>query len=157
MRKYHISIAVFFLLIFAFSLQAKEKKTNWDQLIAKTNWQLYSKNLVKAIKSDNLGLKVSAMQQIIKYKKYVKVDEIVLDLVRLYRRYNDDRVRQLALVTLYSLQNDWAWSIIKRDYEYEGNPQIKRMLSVMLNENMQNIDEKKESDRIIASIYDMDR
>ena len=105
---------------------------DWKKLLSKTDWNVYSKNLVTALKSDNLGLQVSAMQQVIKYKDYINVDRAALDLVRIYRRHKDDRMRQLALVTLYSAKNDWAMGIIKRDFNFECCPKVKRLMAAML-------------------------
>jgi len=127
-----------------------EDQDAWNKLLAKTNWELFSKNLVNALNSDNLGLKVSAMQKVIKYKEKVDVEDAALEIVRLYRRHKDERVRQLALVTLHSMQNDWALGIVKRDYNFENNSKIKRLMAAII------VDRKKtktsmESSQIISA------
>lgn len=127
---------------------------DWEKLVAKTDWKAYSKNLVAALKSDNLGLQVSAMQQVIKYKDYLDVDRAVLDLVRVYRRHKDDRMRQLALVTLYSMKNDWAMGIVKRDFNFECCPKVKKLMAVILYERSKKDLATEESEKIIASIHE---
>jgi len=88
---------------------------NWNYLVLTADWQKFSNNLEKAIDSKNTGLQTSAMQMVIKYGDKVDVDNSVIKLVRFYRISKDERVRQLALVSLYSMQNDWALGIIKRN------------------------------------------
>lgn len=63
-------------------------------------------------------------------------------------------MRQLALVTLYSTQNDWAMGIVKRDYNFECCPQVKRLMAAMLYEKSKKDLVSEESKKIIASIYE---
>ena len=94
------------------------------------------------------------MQQAIKYKDYINVDHAALDLVRIYRRHKDDRMRQLALVTLYSAKNDWAMGIVKRDFNFECCPHVKRLMAAMLFEKSKKNLASEESEKILASIYE---
>jgi len=144
-------ITVVVLLSFCY-VGAQEKAPDWDQLLENTDWNLYSKNLVKAMNSENLGLQVSSMQQIIKYKDNVNVDKAVQTIFRLYRRDKDVRVRQMALKTIYELQNDWALGMLARDVNYEKTPKIKRMLVAILSERSKQISERKTGDEIIEMV-----
>ena len=146
-----ILITVVVLLSFCYA-GAQETAPDWDQLIENTDWNLYSKNLVKAMNSHNLGLQVSAMQQIIKYKDNVNVDQAVQTIFRLYRRDKDVRVRQMALKTIYELQNDYALGILERDVNYEKSSKIKRMLVAILNEQSKKISERKTGDEIMEMV-----
>ena len=110
-----LTVFVFVISLFSFSgLYAKETP----------DWESFSKNLVKALKSSNEGLQVSAMQLVIKYGEKVDVDDAVLDLVKLYRNHKDVRVRQIALVTINVIGNDWAIGIVKRDFAFENSQRI---------------------------------
>jgi len=135
---------------------AQEKAPDWDQLLENTDWNLYSKNLIKALRSDNLGLQASSMQSIIKYSNHVKVDVVVMDLIKMYRRHKNDRVRQLALVTINALQNDYAFGIIKRDYEFECCPMIKKTIAAIIQKEYKQTDLVMISDGIVASLISSD-
>lgn len=100
----------------------------------KDNWDAFSKNLVAALQTPNTGLQVSAMQQVIKHADKVNVDAAALDLIKLYRRHKDDSVRQMALVTINSVNNEWALEIVKRDFEFEKSKTIKRMMAAIIKE-----------------------
>ena len=115
-----IAVFVFALtLISAVDSQAADNKT-------------FSKNLVKALKSDNQGLQVSALQLVVKYGKKVDVEDATLGVVRIYRRSNNEQFRQLALAAIHASQNDWAISVVARDYQFETNPKIKKMMAAVL-------------------------
>lgn len=103
-------------------------------VIEKTDWKAFSKNLVKALKSENPGLQTSAMQFVIKHGTQVNVDRAILDIVRLYRINKDEKVRQLALVTIHATQNQFALDIVKRDLLLENNPKIKKTMLAILND-----------------------
>ncbi len=107
-------------------------------VIEKTDWKVFSNNLVKAIKSENLGLQTSAMQFVIKYGQQVNVDRAILDIVRLYRNDKDEQVRRMALVTIHATQNQFALDIVKRDLVFENNPKIKRTMLALLNDKPDN-------------------
>jgi hypothetical protein len=87
---------------------------------------------VKAIKSDNEGLKVSALRLVIKHGDKVNVEEATLGIVELYRRSDNEQFRQLALAVINATQNEWALNIVARDYQFETNPTIKNMKDAIL-------------------------
>ena len=122
------ALTIFATFLFAFSLifAATSQATDYDA---------FSKNLVKALKSENQGLQVSAMQQVIKYGKKVDVKDATLDIVRVYRRSNDENFRKLALAAINAMESEWALGIVKRDYQFETNPKIKKMMAAVLNAN----------------------
>ena len=143
-------IAIFIILVqlcFTSTVWSRDQEN-------KPNWDLFSKNLVKALKHKNLGLNISALLQVIHHKDNINVDSAVLDIVRLYRNHKDERVRQLALVTLHAMGNDWAIGIIKRDFRFEKSPQIKRIMLAIIYDKTKKLDAREEGDKIVASIQE---
>jgi len=90
----------------------------------KVNWTAFSRNLVKAIASQNDGLRISALSMIVKYSENLDVDDAVFDIVRIFRNSKDTRIRQLALVTLHKMENNWAMDFLKRNLKFEENETI---------------------------------
>ena len=68
------------------------------------NWEKFSKSLVEMFKSDNEGLKQSAMLQIITYADKLDVQDAAYDIYNIYKWHKDEKMRQLALVTLYHIE-----------------------------------------------------
>ena len=101
---------------------------------AQTDWNAFSKNLVKGLKSDNEGVRLSAMQQVITYSDKVHVDDAVFDIVEVYRSHDDIKVRQLALTTLHKTNNAWAMNFLKRNLEFEKSPVLKAQIYHILND-----------------------
>lgn len=116
------------VFVFAFSLLVADVGFAKE----KVNWKAFGKNLEMALKTPNTGLQVSAMQKVIKYAGKIKVDGAVLELVKLYRNHENVKVRQMALVTINTLNNDWAKSIAKRDYRFEKSEKIKKMMVAIM-------------------------
>jgi hypothetical protein len=96
-----------------------------------TDWEVFSKNLVRALKSDNAGLQQSAMQFVIKYKGQLDVKDAVFEVMRVFRSHQNPKVRQLALVTLTHMNSNWAMEFLRRRIQFEGNEEIKRQLIVI--------------------------
>jgi hypothetical protein len=124
---------IFIMLILVFGLSQFVMAGN-DDRAAKTNWEAFSANLVKALATDNEGLRLSAMQHVITYHQNLKVNAAVFDLVRIYRLHHNQRVRQLAVVTLYHIGDDWAMNFLKRNLRFEENPTIRRQILDGLND-----------------------
>lgn len=118
-------VAVFVFVLTLFSVADTQAADNED----------FSKNLVRALKSDNQGLQVSALQLVIKYGKEVNVKDATLDIVRIYRRSNNEQFRKLALAAINASKNEWAIGVIARDYQFETNPKIKKMMAAVLTAN----------------------
>lgn len=114
---------------------AQEPNVDWETLLEKTDWKSFSKNLVAALKTDNTGLQVSAMQLVIKWKDRINVNDAALDLVKLYRSHKNEYVRQMALVTINTMSNDWAAGIVVRDLNFEESERMKRMMVAIIKKN----------------------
>lgn len=98
------------------------------------DWQKYSKKLVKSLKSDHEGVKLSAMQQVITYADKVSVDAAIYEIVQVYRTHPDLKVRQLALSTIHKTQNAWAMDFLKRNLVYETSPVLKAQIFHILDD-----------------------
>ena len=121
---YFIAFALLLMTITATSAFATERNVNWD---------LVSENLVNALQSDNPGLQQSAMRLVIQYANQVDVDEAVRNMMGLYRHSDDSKVRQLALVTLHKIGDDYAMDFVKRNLKYETDEKIIKLSNAMLN------------------------
>jgi len=92
-------------------------------------WQTFSDNLTKSLKSENPGVKYSAMQLIIEYSDDINVEDGVYDVMREFRNSEDQNVRKLALITLYKMNDDWAIDFLKMHHKYEENNEIKNTIT----------------------------
>jgi len=90
------------------------------------NWEAFSVNIVKAIKSDNPGLQQSAMQRIIRYADKLDVNDAVYDIANIFRFDNNPRVRRLAMVTLSSIDTDKSMEYLSKYLKYEEETSIKK-------------------------------
>ncbi len=121
-----VVLAVFFLL-------SGFQSVNADNV----DWNKFSKNLEKALKSDNPGLRLSAMGMVIKYGEQLDVSNAVFDVVRIFRNSDNQKERQLALVTLYKMKHPWAMDFLKRHIAFEENEALKRQIQVIVYEYYQ--------------------
>jgi hypothetical protein len=120
---YFIAFALFVLIINSTTAIASEKNVNWD---------VFSENLVNALQSDNPGLQQSAMRLIIQYAEHVEVDDAVFSMMRLYRHSDNSKVRQLALVTLHKIGNQYAMDFVKRNLKFETDEKIIKLSNAIL-------------------------
>jgi len=98
------------------------------------NWRLVSKNLVRSLASDNEGLRQSAMAFFVEHADKLDINDSVYDVMRIYRNHPDLRVRKLALVTLYKMQNSWAMEFLKVDLRFQDQQELKNMVAAIVQE-----------------------
>lgn len=103
------------------------------------DWKLVSKNLVKALASDNDGLRQSAMVLIIRHSDKLRVNDAVYDVMHIYRTNKDERVKQLALATLHKMESKWAMGFLRMDLKFQESVKLRRMVLAIL----QDYDAKK--------------
>jgi len=118
MRKFLVTFLIVSLLSsFAFATP------NNDQV----DWDLFSDNLKTSLKSDNIGVKLSAMQLIIEYSDELNVSSrnAIYDVMSEFRGNEDQSIRQLSLITLYKMKNDWAVDFLRMHHKFEENNEIK--------------------------------
>lgn len=125
-----LSLILIVLLVSIPMLAFGGEQTDADQV----NWNAFSKNLVKAVASENEGLQRSAMRLIIHHAENVNVDQGVFDLLRIYRSNKNEKVRQMAVVALHSIQNKWAMNFLKRDLKFEDSPVLQKQILYCVNE-----------------------
>lgn len=123
---YHIirtstAALIIFSLFFIGSLQAKTTSNEVD-------WEIFSKNLVNALQSENTGLQQSAMQLVIRHGDRLQVHDALFDVVRVFRSGKDRGVRLLALTAMSKMNSNWAFYFMKRSIKFEDDPIIKRQL-----------------------------
>ncbi len=98
----------------------------------KVDWDAFSANLNRALKSENMGVKLSAMQLVIKYSDKIDVSNSVFDVMREFRDNEELAIRQLSLVTLYKMNNEWAIDFLKRLHKFEENTKIKNTIKAIV-------------------------
>ncbi len=120
--KIALTLAVFFVL--TFSLQPAQADTNWND---------FSANLEKALKTDNLGLQQSAMRLVIKYGDKVNVNNAMSNVLELYLFNQDKEVRELALLTIYRMDSKKAIQLLDirsgEDFNAVFNEKLDKYLS----------------------------
>ena len=145
----YLKMSGFFLItvILVLSLNqanAQERDVNWDA---------FSKNLVKALATDNEGLQLSAMGMIIRYGENLDVDEAVFDIIRIYRLNKNHRIRILAMISLHKMQNDWAMYYLRRSMQFESDERVQKQCCRILktyDANQKKVEER-ERQELLAS------
>ncbi|MCB0259002.1 MAG: hypothetical protein KDE62_04675 [Calditrichaeota bacterium] len=112
-------------VLFLFLSQAQAQQTDWE---------VFGKNLVKAIQTGNEGLQQSAMQLIIRHADNLDVDAAGLDILHIFRKSKNPKVRQLAMITLFKMQHKYAMFYLKRNLEFEKNDCIRKQCCCILKE-----------------------
>ncbi|MCH8963058.1 MAG: hypothetical protein IH820_17535 [Bacteroidetes bacterium] len=97
-------------------------------------WKAFSTNLVHALKMDNDGVKVAAMQYIIRYGDKLDVGAAVFDVMGIYRNHNDDNVRRMAVVALGRMQSDGAIGFLRLFMEYEKSESVLHTIQAVVSE-----------------------
>ncbi len=100
--------------------------SNADAQTRNVDWDVFGKNLVKAIHEGNPGLQQSAMCMIIRYGDSLDVKDAVYDVMSIFRTHKECNVRLLAMVTLRKLEVDWAMYYLKRNIEFEKDEIIRK-------------------------------
>ena len=96
-------------------------------------WKRFSKNLVHALRMDNDGVRVAAMQYIIRYNDRLDVGEAAVDVMRLYRNHTDDNVRRMAVVALSRMQSDSAIGFLRLSRNYEKSEVVRKTINAVVN------------------------
>jgi hypothetical protein len=99
---------------------------------ASDEWNTFSDNLIQALRSDNDGLKASAMQMIVKYQGKLWVHEAAYDIYVIFREHPNEKMRQLALVTLYKMQNQWFLGSLEDELARETSPAIRHQIVAIM-------------------------
>lgn len=127
MRRFSIYPLFIILMLGMFSLSSVQAQTP-----ANVNWEAYSKSLVKALKSDNEGVKLSAMQQVIRYSDHVNVIAARFDVMDMFLEHDNQKVRLLALATLHKINNKLDMGLLERQFRFEEDALIQRQIAAVL-------------------------
>ena len=95
-------------------------------------WKAFSTNLIHALAMDNDGVRVAAMQYIIRYGDKLDVDAAVFDVMRLYRSHDDDNVRRMAVVALGQMQSRGAIGFLRLSEEYEKSETVRQTIQAVV-------------------------
>lgn len=132
-----VTAAFAFFLTFAFAAPSVSASPDdlalpkaKDQMSA-VDWSAYSSRLVEGIRSSNVGIRQSALRLSIQYAGLVDVTPALLDVMRIYRDNDDERVRHLAVVALASTGNELALGYLKLSEDFESSPAIKRTIAAV--------------------------
>jgi hypothetical protein len=123
-QTHFLTLAVFGLALLAWNNSPAQER--------EINWKLVSKNLVRALASENEGLRQSAMEIYVRHADRLNIEASVYDVMRVYRNHQSPRVKKLALVTLYKMQNKWAIEFLKLDLRFQDDETLKRMVAAIL-------------------------
>ncbi len=89
------------------------------------DWNAFSQNLVAALAGDNEGVKLSALQMIVRHGERLDVRAAQFDVVRLVRGHPDRRVRRLAAVACGCLKSRWAIGFLRQSEPFEKDDQVR--------------------------------
>ena len=125
---------------------AQEKETNWDA---------FGKNLVKGIESGNEGVQQAAMRHIILYSQLypgkLDVNDAVWDIMKIFRTHKNPQVRRLAMVALFSIGNERAIFILKRNVKFEEDKDIKQQSYALVQTFYAQKEEKKKKQEALLA------
>ncbi len=98
------------------------------------DWEKFSENVNTALKSDNTGLKFSAMLNLIKYSDQLSVDSrsAVISVMREFKHNESETLRRLSLITLYKMKNEWAIYSLKRQYKYADDTGLNNAIAAVV-------------------------
>lgn len=102
-----------------------------DKAKAKS-WSEFSKQLIEAVQSPNVGVHASAIQQMIQYYDSLDIDAARYDIMDLFLKSDNQGVRQLALVALHKINNNFDMGYLQLHYPYEKDEVIKNQLASVL-------------------------
>jgi hypothetical protein len=141
-----VSLALMLILINSASAQSPEPEYDWESI---------SENLVLGIQSGNPGVQQAAMRMVIQYPEKIDVDDAINDLMHIYRFNDDTKMRQLALVTLHKIGNEYAMDFAKRNLEFESDEKVLKLSQAALcdcaKKNLFVNRELTKSDSLVAS------
>jgi hypothetical protein len=95
-------------------------------------WNGSSEELEKYIKSKDENKKVFALQKIIMNPENINTNYFAHDIYRMYRSHKNEKLRQMALVTLYKMKHYNLLKNLRNDLYTEKNLQIRKQIYSIL-------------------------
>ena len=99
-----------------------------DASWVEADWAAFSENLVVGLASDNEGLKLSALQMIVRYGDHLDVQAAAFDVVRMFQDHRDQRVRRMAAVACSRLKSGWAMGFLRMSEPFERDARVRTTL-----------------------------
>jgi hypothetical protein len=100
------------------------------------DWVNLSKSIIEKMAAEDFETQRLAMRNIILYNHlygdHLDVDDTVFDLLNIYNTNENPKVRQLAVVTLHSIGNEWAMKNLCESLPYEQDSNLKRFMTYCL-------------------------
>lgn len=127
MRRTSLKVLVLVVTVLFFSLNLAYAKPRGE-----VDWAKFSKSLVKSLQSENEGVRLSAMQLVIKYGDKVNVTAARYEVMDTFLKHENQKVRQLALVTLYKINNVFDMGLLERQLKFEEDPVIQNQIAAIL-------------------------
>lgn len=99
------------------------------------DWDAFSQNLVAALAGENEGLKLSALQMIVRHGEHLDVRDAEFEVVRLFRDHPDRQVRRLAAVACSELKSGWAMGFLRMSEDFEKDDRVRATIHSLVSEN----------------------
>jgi hypothetical protein len=102
----------------------------------KIDWIDLSNTLTEKISADDPQTQRLAMREMILYNylsdNTLDIDETVFDLINIYETNDNPKVRQLAVVTLHSIGNEWSMDYLCDNIKFEEDENLKKFMAYCL-------------------------
>jgi hypothetical protein len=99
----------------------------------KEDWNKLSQSLRENVAADDPHTQRVAMREIILYnylsKNSLDLDETVFDLLTIYEESENTKVKQLAIVTLHSIGNEWSMDYLCDSIKFEKDKNLKKFMA----------------------------
>jgi len=99
------------------------------------DWCKFSNCLVKAVQSDNEGVRLCAVRLIIRHADKVDVVQARYAIMDMFLNDKDRNVRRLAMVALNAIHHPLDMGLLERQLTFEEDPVIKKHLAAILYED----------------------
>lgn len=125
------AFATFFFAVFSLVMASSAMAADGVKAV---DWNAFSKNIQKALSSENEGLKESALRHIAHYGENVKLGKGIIEIMSIVRNHENQNMRQLALTALSKTGSKMAIAYIGRAVRFEKSPVVKRQMMNILKE-----------------------
>lgn len=98
-----------------------------------SDWNTFSQNLVAGLAGENEGVKLSALQLIVRHGDRLNVRAAEHDVARLLR-HKDRQVRRLAAVACSQLKSEWAMGFLRMSEPFEIDNSVRATIHSIVSE-----------------------
>lgn len=123
----------FLTLLLVCSTATAQDTTRPDTLLTPAQWRAFESNIADGIRSDNEGVKQSALGQITRFGEYMDFTrDDVITVVREYRHAGIFRNRQLAITAIGSMSNRWGIEFLDMLSSTETSEQLQKSMKAVV-------------------------